>query len=449
LNDWIAGAVFPTKTMVEVLPAIALAERRPHSRRLGQRLIHPDLDGLVSSIGFSPEGSRIIGSTYPTNMIQIWDSKSGEQLVTIETPGEGKGSAEFWKPNRDFSKLYAWVEGRTVIEAVRVNGQDANKMSFPDSAVYVWDTSDGKLIEKIQSSPPNQARSLTMTPRATHLISWENLAGTFVDERPRVQRMMNLESGDWTVLNDNLWVPEVDDAEKRAVSFVTDASGQFATQISIMEFPSFKELRRLELPPGVHNPQNTLITADNNHAIVDFRTYERKGIWNKWKTTVLCIELETGKQVGKYDFPFDNDSALFAKSQMFDGTIVLNTWRANPKHAIALQLPGLVPIWETELGDYLNAASGVVSPDGQWIAILCQSKSTVLETAALGPVDWDLVPQNELKIIGVDGSLLETMVLPVAARSLVISEDGKSAAIGALGSVYMLDLSRPFENEKD
>ena len=265
---------------------------------------------------------------------------------------------------------------------------------------------------------------------------------------------MNLETGEWTVLSDGVLNPVVDHSEKRAAGFVHDESGMYVTGISVMEFPSFQEIRRLELPPGAHDSWGIHFTDDNEHLIVDVRTYERKGEFNKWKTTVLCIELESGEQVGKYEFPFDNDSPQLAVQQLSDGTVVLNTWRASPTRAIALQFPGLEPKWETELGDYLNAQPGLVSPDGQWIAFRGIVKSPYLVEAAaavLGPADWDLdrMPQDELKIIGADGSLLETMVLPIGVRSLVISDDGKSAAIGALGSVYMIDLSRPFAIEKE
>ncbi len=448
LNDWIAGAVFPSKTIVDILPAIPLAERRPVSRRIGQRFIHPDRDVAVFNVGFSPEGSRIIGSNYPKNTIQVWDSKTGEQLATIETPDELRG-LDFWKSNRDFSRLYTWEETVGESEVVQVDGQTATKAAYPESGISVWDISSGKLIETIQSSPPNQVLGLSITPRKTHLISLENLPGTFVDKRPQIHRMLNLETGEWTLLSDDISNPVIDNAEQRAVSFVPDESGMYIAGISVVAFPSFSELQRLNLPPGVHGLGGIQITDDNNHLIVDFRTYERKGEFNKWKTTVLCIELETGKQVGKYDFPFDNDSPLIARDQLSNETIVLGTWRASPKRVIALQFPEMEPKWETELGDYVGVAPGLVSPDGQWTAFRCQVKSTALEAAGVGPVDWDLVPQNELKIIGADGLLLETMVLPVGAMSLAISNDGKTAAVGALGSVYLLDLSRPFENERE
>jgi hypothetical protein len=448
LDSWVPGFVAPSISTIEILPPIPLAERRPVSARIGQRMKHPDSKGLVSVFAVSPDGSRVFGSTYPENTIQIWDGNSGDQLVTIRTPREMKGDSNFLEIDRDFSNLYGWIETNGDSEATSVDGQPATKIAFPDSALCIWDAETGIQIDKIQNSPPTQFRNIDFSPRKTHLFTWENLPGTFTGQRPHIQRMLNVETGVWTELDRELWIPVVDHSEKRVISMIIDDTGMYQTHISIMEFPSFREIQRIELPPGVHSSGNVQITEDDHFMLVDFRTYERMGVWSKWKTTVLCIELESGKLAGKYEFPFDNDSPRFkTKDRLADGSIVLTTWRASPARAIALKIPGLEPVWDLDLGDS-RVGTGHVSPDGQWVAFHCQHKSETGYGPLSSSFDWDLVPQSELKIFNIKGELLETMIMPVGSASIKINNDSRSGFIGALGAVYKVDLSCPFENEQ-
>lgn len=411
---------------------------------------HPDSKGQVSVFAVSPDGSRVFGSTYPDNTIQIWDGNSGDQLITIRTPREMKGDSNFLEISRDFSRLYGWIETDGNSEPTELDGQPATKIAYPESGLCVWDTQTGRQIEKIQNSPPTQFRGLDISPRKTHLFTWENLPGTFAGRRPHIQRMMNIETGEWTVLKGDLWIPVVDHSEKRVVCMIVDDTGMYHTHISVMEFPSYREIYRLELPPGVHSSGYVQITEDDTHMLVDFRTYERMGVWSKWKTTILCIELESGKQVGTYKFPFDNDSPRFSTAQLANGSFVLTTWRASPARAIALKFPGLDPLWDLDLGDR-RLGAGYVSPDGQWVAFHCHRKwETEIESMPFSSsFDWNLVPQSELKIVGINGELLETMVMPVGSASLLINRDSRSGIVGALGAAWKIDFSRPFEDEKE
>ena len=132
---------------------------------------------------------------------------------------------------------------------------------------------------------------------------------------------------------------------------------------------------------------------------------------------------------------------------MTDGTIIFTTWRTSPTRMTGLSYPDLKQKWDIELGDYVSARSAVVSADKERLAIICQTKADAMNTRDMDSIDWDLVPQNELKIVSKEGVVLETLVLPVGALHITSSKDKKSAAIGALGSVYFVDLSAPFSKK--
>ena len=114
---------------------------------------------------------------------------------------------------------------------------------------------------------------------------------------------------------------------------------------------------------------------------------------------------------------------------------------------IGLSFPDLKQKWDIELGDYSTARGAVVSADKERLAIICHSKSDALNSRDAETIDWDLVPQNELKIVSKEGEVLETLVLPVGANHIAISKDKKSVTLGTLGSVYLVDLSAPFSGK--
>ena len=104
--------------------------------------------------------------------------------------------------------------------------------------------------------------------------------------------------------------------------------------------------------------------------------------------------------------------------------------------------------WEMELGDYRSVTDTAVSPDRTWFAVICRPNfDGSAEVMGSKPIDWDLVPQNEMKIISQNGKLLETITLPAGAVTVSFSEDGKRAVVCGQGSVYEIDLSSPFQNE--
>lgn len=417
-------------------------------------MVHPDRTVMVSAIEFSPDGSLILGSTYPENTIQIWDAKTGRQLETIRTPKEHKASERFWKTNEDFSKVFVCFEGESSHEKVREGeGDDAKegiKVEFQDSRIEVWNTKTGKLESRIQSDPPSMFRMLEMSPDKKHLVTLEKLPWTYFGNQRAAShrfRLREIDSGKISELDRSIQLPiSFNESGDRMVSFIADETRLYSVGISIFEFPSMKEIKRIELPEGINRGNELRFSSDQKHLLLDYQTYEHKGVWNNWKTTISCIEVESGKVTGSYDFPFENDSPIFVSQQLSDGSLAFTTWRTSPARVLAVSVPDMKQRWDVELGDYDGAMVSVVSQDKEYFAALCIAKTDAFAGTS-GKVDWDLVPQNDLKIVSRDGKVLETIVLPVGATTITMSPDGQSTAIGALGSIHTIDLSGPFENK--
>ena len=131
-----------------------------------------------------------------------------------------------------------------------------------------------------------------------------------------------------------------------------------------------------------------------------------------------------------------------------NGTLVFSTWRASPAKLFAVTLPDLKPKWEVELSGCTFPNQSVLFDNGDKIAVICPTDFDLSAAAINHVVDWNLVPQNDLKIISSkNGTLLETITLPVAAETIAKSHDGQSFAIGCAGAAYKINLSEPFASK--
>ena len=66
-----------------VTPRRAVFE--PVSPRLKDSLIFPAKNCHLSGLRYSPDGTRIIAGEYQSGVIQVWDARSGKQLVKIDS----------------------------------------------------------------------------------------------------------------------------------------------------------------------------------------------------------------------------------------------------------------------------------------------------------------------------------------------------------------------------
>ena len=444
-NEWTEAKIVPSSVDISVMPAIPLARRFPVSPRVERRLIHPDRKSLVLKLEFSPDGQHILGSSYPDNSIQKWDAVSGKQLLTIATPREYKSAYRFWHTSADFSRLYCWIESRGNREKTKINGEDAIRMSYPDSGIQVWDTRQGNLLDRNLDNSSHKVRYVQMSPDKNWLLSYEVASGTFVGQPPSVVRLHEIATGQWSKLPDSVNAQTVFSNNSGFIaSFEGEGDDTYTRSVVIRKIPGLETVRSFELPPGIHNGNALVFLADDRYLVVEYRTYERKNSWNRWKTTIVCYDMEDGVRTGEYQFPLDNDSPWFASQLMGEDTLVFGNWRGEPKRLTGLSIPELDTRWETVLGDYLALREVVVSPQGDLGGIVCVPKAEKGLEADPRNVDWDIVPQNHLKLFDGNGKIVETLMLPVGASSMVFAKEGDRAAIGALGSAYLLNLSPPF-----
>ena len=100
---------------------------------------------IVTSVSFSPDGSRIVSGSWDKS-VRVWDASSGELMNTLEGHTGWVRSVSF---SPDGSRI--------------VSGSD-------DSSVRVWDASSGELL-KVLDGHTSEVTSVSFSPDGSRIVS--------------------------------------------------------------------------------------------------------------------------------------------------------------------------------------------------------------------------------------------------------------------------------------
>jgi WD40 repeat protein len=105
----------------------------------GRQLIKLNLDGVISA-AFSPDGSRILTSTF--HCAQVWNTSSGKEVLRI-TPGEGA----CYTP-----------DGRRILST-----------TYGENAVSIWNSNSGAKLRQIRIAI-SEVKSLACSPDGSRFV---------------------------------------------------------------------------------------------------------------------------------------------------------------------------------------------------------------------------------------------------------------------------------------
>lgn len=423
------------------------AVRQSISKRIGMRLSHPDQNEPVWGVQFSADDTKVLANTYPKNKIQVWDAITGHPLSTIDTVDEVKGSASVVVPNADFTKLYTWVGSRGKRERIRVNGVDGFKVAYPESRIQVWQTNDGKLLEEFGSSTPGQISHLSFPPDKKFLWAYIRKSGTWFGSQPTVCRLLDPATNQWSDLPASVRFPTFSPDSQWMASFeVAPTDASYTQAILVSRFPTFSNLTRIELSEGIHSGECFLFDKANQFLIAQYRTYPRRDEWKISDITLARYDLNTGELVDTFRFPYTSASPLQASRLIDNRILAMTTWVNSPEKLITLDVAEMKVKWEVDLGDFEYVREPVVSPNNRFVAVICTPKSENNPSGEELP-NWDLLPLPQMKLYDCQtGELMETLELPVGSSGLVFSNDGRTAAIAAVGAIYFVDFANLLKN---
>ncbi|KAJ1305786.1 hypothetical protein OPQ81_010516 [Rhizoctonia solani] len=205
----------------------------------GSRVLDPltDLDGLVLSVRFSPDGTRIVGgSNREVVRIVVWDVSDGKNLFGSLDGHSGRVRSVSYSPNGALiasgssdGTIIVWnaYTGEMALPPLTAHSNWVLSVDFsPDSTrlvsssddrtIRIWDVQIGEMIFELLHGHENWIRSVEYSPDGTQILSCsDDMSVRIHDARsPDERARSGCQVGDWTMNKDG-WV--VDDQSRLLV----------------------------------------------------------------------------------------------------------------------------------------------------------------------------------------------------------------------------------------
>ena len=190
-----------------VLLALAALEDYPYTSQaehaLGQAVsysralqIYSEHQSAVTSLSWSPDGTKIASSSSTENRVDIWDPSTGETLLSIDMPRGITGNIF------DMALHVQWTpDGRRLLT---VNG-DRYTLGSQDYDLLLWEVDSGELISSLEIANQTEPESGELYTSTFNYVS-----GSAADIASRSGRLASLGGDNTAVLWDAAWKkPEV------------------------------------------------------------------------------------------------------------------------------------------------------------------------------------------------------------------------------------------------
>jgi WD40 repeat protein len=429
-DAWKQGNVAAADQEIEIVPAPPDTRLAPVSGRLQRELIHPNKQGMLQGLRFSPDGTRLIAGDLSTGIIQIWDVASGKPLVSIEAEtskmerGAGRGGAPF-ALSLDGRRLYA----------------------NHGSRVGVWDTQSGRQIDTLQDKQARGIRSLMLSQGGNTLLTTTGkAAGSVWDLRARQAQPlpadMSLASG---VLS----------PDGKSIAGPVQGDDYYTSSIQVIDLATAKVRTTIAIPQKLARAYVTDFTPDGKLIRGALETYDEHlwQKWEKWQYVTKLWDAATGNEVASIPAG-ESETSYSRMAYSPDGkTLAATRWtprrgtRAEKLHAnlrtgaklFLVDIPG-----KRVQGIILQADAVVgaiaFSSDSRWVAPVTQplGKSTEFEAG-----DVDKLPQPRIHLVDAHtAQVRETLIAPPGhVTALSFSPDGKTLASAGPGRALLWSLT--------
>jgi WD40 repeat protein len=422
-----------------VIPPKHRVVLRDVSPLLKAELIHPDRGRPVAGIRFSPDGRRIIASSYPEGVIQLWDVENGRQLVKIDTGRAPRILDECFVVSPDWKTAYSWwtTGSRRRGEA---EGKKLNYWDF-EGDTREWDLDTGALKRVFRQSPVRAVGWFSLSPDARTLLFGSELPGE--GRLRRATCLLDLETGKFRDLPGHLSLSGTISPDGRFVEVCELDDDLYTVAIAMFDIKSGKLIRRIPLPDQFAETGQQVFSPDGKLLAIAYFLHTQRGDAQHSSGSLRFFDMRSGSPIaafpyeakdgGGYDgLAFSPDGRIVAavnsqrtRSQLF----LFDVARRSLAHTIQLGEEGAM----TE--------SPVFSPDGRWIAIATQVIPEELQRDRNRRAED--VEQPRIHLVEVaTGKVRETLVAPQCFPGKgCFSPDSKTLATGGLGRVLLWDLN--------
>ncbi len=444
LESWPGGYVAPSVGEVEILPAQPGPKYEPVSPRLVSKLEHSQPNGAIVNIQYSPDGARLVASTYPGGIIHTWDVASGQRLVTIDA-GEGRhASFNYFRISPDWQTALVPRQRKGTFTRIERDGKTLNHVEYSD-LVYVYDLTTGKRLRDLQASPARGIVTVTMVPDGSQFFTLEEVPGDFEGVRPRALSLWNMATGEHRqVAAGSASVYAFSpDGKLAAMSMPYAIDKQyFHERIEIVTVP---DLTRVCSIPVDHERAYATVSCfalDGAVAVGTLTWYVNPDNYQKHDSALKMWDTATGQEVFSLPQP--------GKEDYFTGVVASPDGRS----MVVTSVDRKANRGRVHLVDVAQRASQVLletdglpgrlvfHPSEDWCAMAVQSYPKSLNPR--DPSVDDLPQPSILCLDAKTGEILEKVLTPPAfLSSIAFSPDGQTLATSGNGEVLLWDFRVP------
>lgn len=435
LNNWSDGKVQPSVHEVIVRPAKKGRKLEPVTKRLLRTLPHPDRQSNVGVVRFSPDGSRLMGSGYPSGTVQVWDTSTWKEVARMDTPSGLRSSWDYAVPTPDWKSVLVHNRTRKLVRQEK-GGKVVQRLQV-DGRIDVYDPASGRRTRSIPLADRGP-QQLWVVPGGKAVVV--NCEGSFWagGDRPQLTELIDLASGTARKLFNTSTQPAFA-ADGKTAYFTTTKyllNGGYECGLVKVDLASGKVLKvKDKTDPQTTFAQPTL-SPDGK------RLFVLTGRYVKQKTESLALAIfdtNTLAELGRIPGPDRPDDRTTFDRPVFTAD----------SRTLITRCGGPLIVWDVAAGKTLRTVPVGdlqftrlrLSPDGKRAIVAGMPK---YDAKALGrSADPEDLPQERLVVVDLADpkSKPEVMVLPAGMfGGVALSPDGGTLAFGGSGGVHLIDL---------
>ncbi len=405
--------------------------------RLVGELLHPNQDGHLTGLQFSPDGKRLIAGSYPNGVVVVWDLETRKRLVTVPTESRNWG----FEVTHDLKTLYvSRFKGRKR-EWIDIDGVRQPRWES-DGDVRAWDLDTGNLTRTYRHEPPRGIHSVRLLPGETTLLSSDELSGVSGALQGSIT-LWNAASGKHRSLAAGFEVLTIDSQGKFMAAAKHKPGDQYAEALCLVDLLTLTEKWNVPVKFKTAWLELACFSPDGSLLVGDLRVFQTQGNWDNWDTSIKWWGSKSGKEVLSLDtnkkeafyFKFSPDGRKLVAVSAFGQQKRVDFFDvAERRLRKTLQFEQPAPGLKQLLGHLPQ-----FSADGRWLVV---NERVFPEKADDKITPFDC-PQPRIHIIdSATGEIRETIVSPPGfGNAICFSPDGRRLASCGYGKVLLWDVA--------
>ena len=433
---WPKGYVEPTVHTLNVLPPKA-TKFEPITDRLVKTLPHPDRKANVLTLRFAPDGSRLLGTGYPSGLAQLWDTGTWAEKARFEVPSGLRNNPDFAVPTPDWKAIYTTQRTRKVVKEEK-DGKVTERLQV-DGRIDRHDPATGKLLGSVPLTDRGPV-SFELLPDGKSAVVVVEHTFTLADRtRATGTLLYDLSANTFTQLFSEYATPAFAPDGKTAFVSLMKQKPSGEMESTLVRYDVAKKEVAATLKKDQPDRQFTTprLTPDGKRLVVlASRMVKNKIEDYEYRVYDADTFEERGKLPGKpipergvgFDQPLFSADSRWMYTRL-GGEVFVYDLTAN-------KLARTIKLGEVTVGRL------TLAPDGKRLAVVgLPTFDPALMTRDPDPLD---LPQPRLWLIHPADDKVEPAVHVLPHGALggnAFHPDGKTLAVGGIGGVHLIDVS--------